>query len=526
MIKLVRRFLQQQMVSAARHRIRAFYHARSHIWQHTFKNVAIGLAVDLLIIPALHVLIPGPFSTMENLGLDGVTALEIYKDPQARSLKKPPDQLFVDVDDASWRNPIWGGGEPDRAPRDRLFDLVEMAFNHDAAQVVLDVLIEGNNATPSAENAADTEFAKKLFDLLGRKKLDNKQLILVRSLRHPLPQLVDTNNMFDRFKSEPFSALNEIRGSYSLDDIIKGSNGKVAVAAPYFVYSADRVLREWELVNVVCDRDSNGKGTLRVLPSVQLLVAAKYVGVNPEDFPAQPEASCEPFPQQGSDTPIPSADMSRSEKDLKETTERVSKSYLKSMNLAVYRARVAAGLPGRDFGAASFQEDSLSNRVIFRGDAGPDDKYFHRVPASFLLDGTIPDSRLHDLFKDRIVTIGQSFAEAGDQHYTPVGQIPGSVVLLNAIDSIVRYPLIQPVDWKVEKAISFVLILLVGYIFARWDSLIGPLVSIAIAVPIVFVVSFAFFTYGLWFDLVLPILAILLHREYKIYEEHRDANKV
>lgn len=465
---------------------------------------------------------------MENLGLDQVMTLHAVLDPGSPYAKPPPQQVFVDVDDATWRNPLWGGGEPDRAPRDRLFDLIDTAFSHDASQVVLDILVEGNNATRASEDDADKQFAQHLQTLLDSKKLGTsehpeKQLVLVRSLRHPPMQPAIAGDKSHTITDEPYPALSELRESPWVDQVVSASQGRIAVAAPYFVYSPDRVLREWQLLKVVCARDVVGRGVLRVTPSVQLLVAARYLDVLPKMLPPQPETSCEPFRLQASYSPMPREDWLRRQDELETTALGAADSYWKSLSGSVRHATRTAKNPGRDFGAASFQEDDLSNRVVFRSRADdPTDQYFSRVPALLLLDGSIPPSGLDHIFRGRVVTIGQSYAEAGDQHYTPVGQIPGSVVLLNAIDSMVRYPMIRPVDWRVEKSISVFLIVVVAYIFAIWNSAIGPLISVVIALPLVLLISFFFFTYGIWFDLALPILAIFLHREIKMYEERRE----
>lgn len=39
----------------------------------------------------------------------------------------------------------------------------------------------------------------------------------------------------------------------------------------------------------------------------------------------------------------------------------------------------------------------------------------------------------------RVVGIGASFAESRDRHLTPLGEIPGALVLINAMQSLYRH---------------------------------------------------------------------------------------
>ena len=129
---------------------------------------------------------------------------------------------------------------------------------------------------------------------------------------------------------------------------------------------------------------------------------------------------------------------------------------------------------------------------------------------------------LESTFTRRVVVIGQSQAEAGDRHHTPMGQVTGSVVLLNAIDSMVRYPLIQaPSAWK-TLPIAILLIVVVGYASAVCNSDTVARIYTALALPAWVVLSFYLFTYGVWLDFVLPWFAIALHREFERWLERRQ----
>jgi len=277
-------------------------------------------------------------------------------------------------------------------------------------------------------------------------------------------------------------------------------------------------LRNWKLFKVVCQRNwRGGDGTVRILPSVQLLVATRSIGLPAAKMPRQPCEGCTPFPSQELGTLSGAVELDRRLAATNEQEHDVSVRYWKELRSAVLSET------GRDLGEATFNADALGNRVVFRRGADfRTDRYFVQVPARQLLQGDADEARLTSLFAGRVTVIGQSFAEAGDQHYTPMGLLPGSVVLLNAIDSMVRYPLVQKPSGLITLPLALLLILFVGYVFARWNSAWGPLICTAIGVPMVAALSFYLFTYGVWLDFALPVIGILVHREYKIFEERRE----
>lgn len=63
---------------------------------------------------------------------------------------------------------------------------------------------------------------------------------------------------------------------------------------------------------------------------------------------------------------------------------------------------------------------------------------YNRCVAASLWDATSPCST-PDFFKDRVVVLGSSAPYRGDWHYTPLGEMPGPLILVNAIRSTVVY---------------------------------------------------------------------------------------
>ena len=489
--------------------------------------IATGMLIEVILL-TLHFLSPEPLVKMENWALDCMMAIHAVIAREPPHGRRPPKQIFVNVDDASWRAKEWGGGEPYRAPREPMFKLIETAFDHGARQVVLDILVEGNNAVRLEEIQEDKKFAEGLKTLLANKNFGtDKQLVLVRSIRHPLPQVgLDKGNTPITL---PYPALSELRESPLADEVAQISEGRIVVAAPYFVYSTDRVLRDWQLLKVVCQRKEQGsegvlQGDLRVVPSVQLLVATRHLGVSADKMPKQADERCTPFPQQElAELPL-MPELTLQQQVADEQEHKASIRYWEALRGAVLSATADGhSNKGVDLGKIPSDAHDLGNRVVFRSGANlKSDKYFDEISARLLLDDAVDVKRLESTFTGRVVVIGQSHAEAGDRHHTPMGQVTGSVVLLNAIDSMVRYPLIHaPSAWK-TLAIAILLIVVVGYASAAFNSDTVARIYTALALPTWVFLSFYLFTYGVWLDFVLPGFAIALHHEFERWLERRQ----
>jgi len=115
------------------------------------------------------------------------------------------------------------------------------------------------------------------------------------------------------------------------------------------------------------------------------------------------------------------------------------------------------------------------------------------------------------LLDDRIVVIGSSFSENRDSYLTPVGAMPGAVVLINAIHSLLQYGQIQrPATWIIF-CIEIVLILVVSVLFAMLGSYAAKVVSGLIVLVLLLPATFTLFKYGVWLDFALPLIGVQLH---------------
>src|SRR5947207_108724 len=95
--------------------------ARDRDWM---LNVAWGLLIEAMVL-IVHA---GGFSWVDAVKNAPLDRMMRSSAALATRDDKVPPLVFIDIDDATWRGAAWGGGEPYRAPRDRLFQLIDYAF--------------------------------------------------------------------------------------------------------------------------------------------------------------------------------------------------------------------------------------------------------------------------------------------------------------------------------------------------------------------------------------------------------------
>lgn len=470
-----------------------WWRARDSITRQWLINVLVGLAIHLFLVINHY---GEAMGSVENMALDRVMRINAVLDPAPESALVPPQQTFVDIDEAVWRSRNWGGGEPYRAPREQLLALTTQAFRQGATEVVLDIAVEGA-AARAAEAAEDALFAAGVQKLLDENVIGPRQLlVLVRSARTPLP-------------GTPAGAyMNELREAPAIDSLLARGDPRLTLAAPAFTYSGDRVLRDWNLFSVLCQRGQGGaSGSIRVLPSVQLVVMAHRVGVPASSLPGS-GGPCTSFPAVGQTAPGDARIAARNA----QARRAASDSYWQA---------VAAALPARGIriGAEAPRDGGVGNRVVYRSGYpfAETDPYFERMTAPVLLQ-----SQPGGMLDGRVVVIGQSYEEGGDIHFTPLGTMPGSAVLMNAIDSMARYGLVAATSPWLTVPLALLAIIVIGYVFARLDSFTAKLVSTGVILALFALASVYLFRSGFWLDFALPLVGIQIYQTLRSYAERLD----
>jgi hypothetical protein len=121
----------------------------------------------------------------------------------------------------------------------------------------------------------------------------------------------------------------------------------------------------------------------------------------------------------------------------------------------------------------------------------------------------------------RVVVIGASFSESRDRYSTVLGEMPGTLVLINAIHSLQQYGELTGPPWYVKLLVEAFLILVMSLAFAWFNSFWGMVVSGTFIILWLLPLSFVVFRYGVWLDFAIPLVAVQLHRLAEEFQEHQ-----
>lgn len=266
-------------------------------------------------------------------------------------------------------------GAPDRAPRDLLAGLLHLAAEKKPRGVFLDIDL----GKAGVDAAADGQ----LRAALSGWPADAPVLVLSRRFVESPPRAGEAKSTL---APQPMAFAEAVAGK-----------GNIRQAASLALVDSDSVLRRWRLSQTVCD---GGRGVTFASP--QLIAAS--LSAEPHALDAyldwRSRRIC------AHDTAAPPA---------------WPRNAASETNIAF----LFSGEPG-----------APTPTLAMKGRETP---AFRRISARSLLDARraiLPARAVSDeLFASRLIIIGASHADAHDLHLTPLGRLPGAVVVANAIVS-------------------------------------------------------------------------------------------
>ena len=116
--------------------------------------------------------------------------------------------------------------------------------------------------------------------------------------------------------------------------------------------------------------------------------------------------------------------------------------------------------------------------------------------------------------RDSIVVIGASFRAGRDLYATPLGESPGSLILLNAIHSLLQYGELRLLPVKIKLLIEIVFIVGMSVAFMRWYSFRGMLAISACVYLLLLPIMLWMYWQRFWVevDLVIPLVVVQLRQ--------------
>ncbi|PLY07106.1 MAG: hypothetical protein C0622_00245 [Desulfuromonas sp.] len=371
---------------------------------------------------------------------------------------------FLNIDEKTYR--FWG--EPFYTPRGDLLRIIEFAVSGQPQLVFVDVEVALAGHNPEEDRA----FSRFVEDYPE----DAPPLILVRTFRTSL--------------RDP--ARNEQRASFL--DILIEQKPNVFWASTLFLRDTDYTIRRWQLWT----RAENSAGNLEPVPSIQLLATALLQKSTQSHSDVHDKII---------NKLVPYVDGSYKNHELIELSNLTL-----SLNPTPLQQRILYRFPYAAEGGKSVAHvgnGKFGDPVLIQRSVWPLVATERAVDNSWL--------------KNRVVVVGASYADSRDLHMTPIGEMPGALILINAINSLLQHREISPPPSWLKFLIELILITVMSLAFAWLDSFWGMLLSGACVVVILLPISFLLFKHGVWLDFVIPLVGVQLHEMAAKFEHNLHA---
>ncbi|MFC1779400.1 CHASE2 domain-containing protein [Thermodesulfobacteriota bacterium] len=339
--------------------------------------------------------------------------------------------------------------EPFYMPRESITELIDFSLSANPLLIFVDFLID----KPGGDSEADVA----LYDYVLNYSPGAPPLIFARSFRSS----IDSSEI-----------LAEVRPSY-LDSAVK-ENKNVYWASPSFYKDADQVVRRWQLWTPAFSED-----TTRLVPSVQFSTLSLLAKLKDKNNKGEKRSE---------------ALFNR----YSEEAKRLTNNYRQEVHANPLRQKIVYTLPWEGGGIPLVRNYTGSQVPLVRT---------HNALPILKNQGEIDNSWL----QNRVVILGATYADNRDSYLTPIGEMPGSYVLFNAINSLWQYGEIRTPPLIVKIAIEVALIIFVSACFALMPGTPGAIISFFFIAALLVPVSFKLLSLGIWVDFALPLFSVQLH---------------
>lgn len=475
-----------ESVSAGRHlRIRRDWYAfplripqglRGFLW-----GIVVAVAIEVALAWAHH----RPTPLLERIEDQAMDAMIAVSRGQLAPAAMIPPFVWIDIDEATFSS--WG--EPIQLPRDKLTALLRFAWKSRPKLVLLDIDL----SRPSSE--VDDPLISFFRSLPARgNERTQAGIILPYTFRAPY--------------SSDGADLPNLRRS-PLASIIP-ADAAVYWASYQYDRDPDWTIRRWRMWEGFCDGSR-----FRSAIGIPLIVAS-LLSETPETldnlhgaldlhFARSYRDACARNPRESyaeADTPRPTGS---SDFLVGNITIHVPPSDLNQ--------RIAYVVPWQPFTETAMPQTLHDGRV---------EQAVTRVPARLIMNAIDHDGQTNAaLLQDKVVVIGGSFEESRDIHRTPLSDMPGSLVVMNSVLSLLGRGQLREPGLLARLAILVPLVLVTVLIFGRLSSFWALWLALAVIVVAFLPLSFRLFASGVWLDFALPILGVFAHNLYRQWEVNR-----
>ena len=427
---------------------------------------------------------PVVMDIQDAVGIDWLMRATQQNIPSAQA-KKIPQFVWLDIDDKTHEK--WG--EPLFTPRNRIERLIDTAVKAQARLIIVDIdlsrptPIEGLEKYNIKRHPYDKSLANYFATYPAYCKTQPKcpPIILARTF---------LNGSNDTTKLPPFK---QPRLAFpELKQAVIDSDAHIQWAAPQFQLSRDSVLRRRLNWQATCTGEQPG-----VVASVEVMVAVLLNSETPKQAqdiinkalaPLKPDCTGAQSKQPPKEIEIGS---------LKLSTDPLS-----------VRQRIVFSMPW----LIADPNTGKPEPWIMLKDETDNFSIVRRLPI-YNLQNMPPEHLKKEHVEGGIVIIGGSHSDGRDYHQTPLGSMPGALVLINSTHSILEYEQIEPLPNWLKWLIIAVLISVMAWIFIYVGSFwLAQILNLLIIGSMMFVSVFLFRSSGLWLDFATPLIFVQLYQ--------------
>jgi hypothetical protein len=446
-----------------------------HYYRRFIINMMIGLGIVLL----LFIFQDKPFLTgIEDEGIDKLMQIRQKIIPSLANKDIPPFVL-LDIDDDTHK--VWG--MPMFTPRDRLLNLIKAAVQAKARLIIVDIALSQEVSMDGLTECAQLQrhpYDQALYDYLNNYAVDcsfQSQKICSPIILAGIFQSIS-------------ASFGIVRPSF-LDNAVEQSTPYIQWASVFFHRNYyDRMVRHWWLWQPACLEQQP-----IVIPSIELLAAALIRnGISQQN---NFEQTLKPFqPQDCLGTP----------------TTYLPPKQIQIGNLTVssglqgIRQRVMYSMPWLQHKPNLTPEENQSPLPYFLKDK-TGKPILSILPAQAY--ATSPPAASLEPLKGSIVIIGGSYKGGRDIYWTPLGEMPGALILVNAIHTLLEYGEIQPLPTWIKTLTYLILVIFMSLVLARFGYSQGSLIIGLFVIFILIPASLFLFNYGIWLDFMLPLAVVM-----------------
>jgi hypothetical protein len=398
------------------------------------KNIVFGLFITLLLIGLRH----GQWvSEIEDLSVDWM--IKLYRGHLVT--ENTPPFVILDINDETYQ--AWG--EPFFTPRDKLLSLLQFAVKGQPKVIIIDIAIDKQPHPAEGLHPDDLALQQYLaqYETTYCSQSNCPAILLTRTFRLPkeIKPFYPTNPPYYLAQRTTF-----------LDKIVLRSP-HIYWATTQFEREHDRILRRWDLWTPTCTQKMSD-----IIPSMPLLTATLLVEDKPDVLPCACRLrhhlsyflpNCQKGPQKWTN----------------EALQHKPTEFIVSNDLVF-----------------DLHPTRLSRRILFtipwylsQGETLPTVSGGRELLTIMSAQTVIEKRASLEPLRDSITIIGGSYLESRDWQATPLGWMPGMLVLVNSIQSLLQYGILQPPsNWWV-LLFATILIVLTSWLLLRYGKLWGAI---------------------------------------------------